>query len=368
MPRASRPTPRRRPPAGRLPFLPRLVLALGLVLLAPPAASEEPAVLARMEGSVEVGVGDPPRFRPARAGESLPVGAVLRTGPDARAEVRRGGETLRLYGDTLLQLQVGPTRTRVELERGRSLFDVLGGDGRRFEVDTREVAVLVKGTRFLVDAEDGFVSVFRGVVGVADLRGDASPVDVRAGLSLTRPDAASPLELHVSPFADPWEAWSREGAPPQLERPAPAGELDRQAAREVRRAMAERPRRIEAPLGPEDVAGARGESVSVERGASLPAKRLDPVLDVRRGMATSARRGGTRPAAGGDGGAGGGSSSGGQVGSSGGGGPAGPGESGGGPPQGPVTTLLDDLLGPDGVLGGLTGGVFGGDDWEGGED
>jgi hypothetical protein len=242
-----------------------LLLAVAALLAAPvPAWAREPARITELTGQVEVGIGDPPQFRPARAGEELPEDAVLRTGSDGRAEVEYGDDTLRLYGDTLLRLAPAADRTRVELERGKSLFDVRPGRTRGFEVRTREVAVMVKGTRFLVDAEAAHVSVFRGLVGVADLAGGSDDVDVHAGLSLARAAAGGAFELHVTPFADPWDAWSTQEREVLHELPQ-RSEPRREALGELRQALAESDPRER-----------------IETLEQVEPEKLDPVLDVPR--------------------------------------------------------------------------------------
>jgi hypothetical protein len=214
------------------------------------AAAAEPRIES-LRGVVEVGAGEPERWRPASAGEALGPGDAVRTGDDGRAEIRLRTGVVRLYENSLLRLPTeAPTRAsseRVRMERGRSLFDVLRRSAEdRFEVETPEVAVMVKGTRFAVALGDGeaSVSVWRGSVGVRTL---ADRLDremlVRPGFAAVS-GAGGAFELVLQRADDPWDAWSR-GAPapeaPTLDRRADAADrlaLARLAARaEIERAL-----------------------------------------------------------------------------------------------------------------------------------
>ncbi len=199
---------------------------LGLAALAP---GEAPHV-AQTSGAVEIGTGTPPTWKVARPGEPLAPGSAVRTGPGASAELELGTRTIRLYENSVLRLPeggdaMGPHGPRaVDLERGRSLFDVLRGDeGDRFDVRTREVVVSVKGTRFLVDASAAdlaSVAVFRGRVGVRELSDTlAHEVTVRPGFSAFG-GAGRAFELRLTPFDDPWDGWS-SGPPPVPRAAAP---------------------------------------------------------------------------------------------------------------------------------------------------
>ena len=104
------------------PALIALVILAALALLAPvwPGAR-----LSVSTGTVEIGRGEPPVWKPAAAGESLAAGDRVRTGEDGRAEVIVAGSTLRVYPNSLLRLPDGSGPREVGLEKGSSLFDVL---------------------------------------------------------------------------------------------------------------------------------------------------------------------------------------------------------------------------------------------------
>jgi hypothetical protein len=226
-------------------------LALAALLLAGGTArAEDAGRLADVRGAVEVGSGEPARWHPAREGEALAPGDRIRTGLGGRVEVELRTGRVRLYEASLLVLPDAPaTRPeseRVRVESGTSLFDVLRrSDADRFEVETPEVAVMVKGTRFEVayDGSETAVSVWRGLVGV---RGMAAALEhevlVRPGFA-TSGDGSRAFELVVNPAADPWEAWSKDLPPPPAPsadaRPLPGDSrlaLAREAARDAARA------------------------------------------------------------------------------------------------------------------------------------
>jgi ferric-dicitrate binding protein FerR (iron transport regulator) len=221
------------------------------------AAAAEPRIES-LRGVVEVGAGEPERWRPASAGDALGPGDAVRTGKDGRAEIRLRTGVVRLYENSLLRLPTeAPTRAsseRVRMDRGRSLFDVLRRSAEdRFEVETPEVAVMVKGTRFAVALGDGeaSVSVWRGSVGVRALvdRLDRE-ILVRPGFAAVS-GAGGAFELVLQRADDPWDAWSRGVPAPDVPR------LDRHADGAEGLALA----RLAALAEIERALGIRGESV-----------------------------------------------------------------------------------------------------------
>lgn len=176
---------------------------------AAPAALAE-AVARQVQGSVEIGQGEPPQWRPLAQGESISPDDRIRTGADGRVEITMAAGTLRVHENSMLRLPpAGADADRVDLERGNSLFDILRRGGRRFEVHTPTVVVSVKGTRFSVDARGdvGEVAVFHGVVGVrAAGSEDTLETLVREGFLATAGGGA-PIELDLAPTGDPWASW-----------------------------------------------------------------------------------------------------------------------------------------------------------------
>lgn len=273
----------------------RITGRIALLLLAMAASSAmaiEPAgLVSSTAGTVEVGRGEPPVWQPAREGQPLAPGDLLRTGPGGRAAVEIGGATARLYGNSMLRMPLGADESAgaVWLERGSSLFDVRGSQGA-FEVQAAEVVVSVKGTRFAVALEAGLavVSVQLGTVGV---RAPESPTDlevlVHEGFAAAG-GTGRPFELRAVSGADPWGAWELGAPLPDEIRglldAAAGADPELEAAVEVgRRAAAEELAEL-APVGEPEVG--RREAVTGLEGS--PAKlapagpvesELDPLLD-----------------------------------------------------------------------------------------
>jgi hypothetical protein len=195
------------------------VLALALLLSA--ADPTRPGRIESVSGPVEIGSGEPPTWRPARAGDELAAGDQLRTGANGRAELALPAGVARIYENSLLRIPFAQPQDQsdfVELEGGASLFDVIHR-GRPFEVRTPEAVAMVKGTLFAVALDDAgaAVSVYRGLVGV---RAPEQALELEV---LVHPGSAAfggaddPFRMRtLEPGADPWEGWTRgELAPPQ---------------------------------------------------------------------------------------------------------------------------------------------------------
>lgn len=215
-----------------------LVVLSGVMLAAAPASGQR---IVSAEGPVEVGSGDPPIWRGAEEGDLLAPGDAVRTGRGGRAEVQLRTGSVRVFENSLLRLPADAPAAgqseRVRLKRGTSIFDVLRRSAEDlFEVETPEVAVMVKGTRFTVSVADGLtnVAVYRGLVGVRHLAETLeAEVLVRAGFALAG-TLDGPFELVVNPAADPWNGWSVEIAPP-----VPSAALEAPALLRARRAAVE---------------------------------------------------------------------------------------------------------------------------------
>jgi hypothetical protein len=143
----------------------------------------------------------------------------VRTGRNGRAELALAAGTVRLYGESLLRLPTASAAPgaadAVELDSGSSLFDILRRGRDDFEVRTPEVVVSIKGTRFLVVAEDrSEVAVYHGVVGVRHEGEPAREMLVRAGFLAIGAHGA-PFELVFSGAPDPWNDWLEGGLPPR---------------------------------------------------------------------------------------------------------------------------------------------------------
>jgi hypothetical protein len=186
-------------------------------------SSAEPT-LTVVEGSVEIGRGEPAHWAPAQAGNAVHGGESVRTGSGARAEIDLGTGIVRLYENSLLRIPSDALRAEgpaaVGLDQGSSLFEVLKRPPTDpFEVRTPEVVASVKGTRFGValDGTIAAVSVYTGLVGVRGVGAVSSAeVLVREGFSAVG-GPGRPFDLMLRPAVDPWGGW-KSGAPPP---PAP---------------------------------------------------------------------------------------------------------------------------------------------------
>ena len=253
----------------------RMLLFPALCLgLAASAAGADPALVAAT-GHVEIGHGQPPAWRAAHGGDALAFGDAVRTGADGRAELALGdGRVVRVYERSMLRVGTETTMTgaarSVSLDEGQSLFDIMRkAVTDEFEVQTPEIIVSVKGTRFLVAAVPGadYTSVFRGTV---ELAGPGfEDVAVRAGFT------GAGGEVIVDSFEDPWGGWEK-GAP------APEPALGKHREAEVKGAI-ETARETRASHdkggknGDEHGAGAKE---AVDEVIAVAADDLDPVADL----------------------------------------------------------------------------------------
>ena len=250
-------------------------------------ADAAPWVLENPVGRVEVGTGVPPLWRAAEAGDVVIAGEAVRTGPRSKVELHTPGGEVRIYENSLLRI---PDAARgnaagLEVEAGRSLFDVSPRSEERFDVETPEVIASVKGTRFFVSLEqDGatYVSVFEGAVAVLQ-RGapQTSELLVRAGFTAWA-DRAEHMKLWRSQLEDPWEGWHAEDgrAPSAARREDRARKRVRRAVREVHRSLPAAPDTA-FDTNPEPDLGGFEKSGGAERYEDVaPAERLDPIQDV----------------------------------------------------------------------------------------
>lgn len=279
------------------------VLFAAALALAAPAPARAGSV-ASTSGDVEIGLGEPPVWRDAQAGDVLDPGDRVRTGRDGRAEIALDGATIRLYPSSVLRLPNDATAAggsqAVDLERGSSLFDVLHRHGAAFEVRTPEVVVSVKGTRFGVDLSRpaAAVAVYRGSVGVRGLESELlSEVLVREGFAAVAGGERG-FDLLLNTGADPWSAWDSGAAAPALLDAAPPQPPARAALEDARLAArrAADPevlsqaaqRRPEVAQRIAKLANERalegGEGRAEERGTK-PGTGVDPLVDGARGRA-----------------------------------------------------------------------------------
>ena len=269
------------------------LLVLGIAL-APVIAGAETRISAAV-GEVEVGQGEPPTWRAATVGEQLAARSRLRTSWNGRAELVHRGSTIRLYGNSLLQLpdaEAKDTRS-IRLESGAGLFDVEHREDGTFEVRTPDVIVSVKGTRFAVELADAApveVAVYRGTVGVRSLAARAArEVLVHEGFGAIG-GGDGPAEIFLLDHDDPWSTWGEEALPRSASVAPPASRAPDAPTNTVRNLATSRALALAVERDPElahRLAEARSDLRAVlkgERGAvgdlaSNTVAPLDPVLD-----------------------------------------------------------------------------------------
>ncbi|MEQ1755070.1 MAG: FecR family protein [Micropepsaceae bacterium] len=105
-------------------------------------------------------------------GAHIPEGAILQTGRNGRAVIRRGEEQIVVHAMSRLVLtDSGNDITRITQTQGSAWFKIGKRQAPHFEVDTPFLAAVVKGTSFLVTVtgERSDVQVNQGAVEVATI-------------------------------------------------------------------------------------------------------------------------------------------------------------------------------------------------------
>lgn len=109
---------------------------------------------------------------PLERGMPVPDDRVLRTLANARVTLQRGEERIELGGDTQVQIfeKTGRKFTTVKQYFGEVGIEADVHQVEHFSVQTQQLTAVVKGTRFVVvaDEDDTTVSVERGRVAVKD--------------------------------------------------------------------------------------------------------------------------------------------------------------------------------------------------------
>lgn len=106
-------------------------------------------------------------------GDVVPDDRIVRTAPNGRVQFKRGAETIDLGPDTQIRIfdRDGEKFTVVQQHFGDVAIEAERRDIQHFAVQTRNLAAVVKGTRFTVSVGDGVteVDVNRGKVQVRDV-------------------------------------------------------------------------------------------------------------------------------------------------------------------------------------------------------
>ena len=129
---------------------------------------------------------------PASAGTEVPPGFTIATGPNTRAVLVNGGDTMMLGPSTKVAVPYkadSGLATTVFQQMGSLDLSIDKQNAPHFSVQTPYLAAVVKGTEFNVTVDDGDtkVSVTRGVVAVADFKtGERSEVTAGQAASTSR--------------------------------------------------------------------------------------------------------------------------------------------------------------------------------------
>jgi hypothetical protein len=220
---------RRLRPLAALFALLLLALAPGLLHAQDVAALPSPWIVVESRGPAEVRH-DRGAWQPLISGAVVAAASEIRTGPAAEVLLSRGGDRVRLKGQSYLELPPAAedgapgdgtptdgTMTRLVQWLGQAVFEVDHRPDPHFEVDTPYLTAIVKGTAFAVNVtRDGSaVAVTQGVVAVGTPGGattvvvDGMTARGYAGLSgLTLEDSAGAASPAESPPADAGHEWS----------------------------------------------------------------------------------------------------------------------------------------------------------------
>jgi len=161
------------------------VLSPGVARAQDLAAMPAPWIVVESHGPAEVRH-DRGAWRPLISGAVVAAASEIRTGPAAEVLLTRGGDRVRLMGQSYLELPADTENgamTRLVQWLGQAMFEVDHRPDPHFEVDTPYLTAIVKGTAFTVEvAQDGSaVAVTEGVVAVGT-PGGATTV-VTAGMT-----------------------------------------------------------------------------------------------------------------------------------------------------------------------------------------
>lgn len=137
-------------------------------------------VLVRGAGQTAAG------WQPVSVAMALNAESEIATGPDGIALLSNGDDRIRMSPNSRLTLPAvgSDLLTVIRMRLGRVLFDVAPRSEGRFEVEAPYLAVLVKGTHFVVDANyiENSVSVVEGDVQTRRTEGETDEnVDVGGG-------------------------------------------------------------------------------------------------------------------------------------------------------------------------------------------
>lgn len=177
---------RRRPTAA---FLVRMLLAGMLAMLLPLQAIASPIaddiVIVAFKGDVQVTSGG--TTQGARAGSTLDLPAMLRTGRDGSIDLRQGDTTIGVGPDTQLDFPAQATSAdaidRVVQPSGNAYYSVGPRGKNRLRVETPYLVAVIKGTQFnvAVTPDSSTISLHEGRLQVLATEAGIAAVELNAG-------------------------------------------------------------------------------------------------------------------------------------------------------------------------------------------
>jgi ferric-dicitrate binding protein FerR (iron transport regulator) len=184
------------------------------------AALPAPWIVAEVEGPAMVRY-DRGAWQRLDLGAAVAAASEIRTGRDAHVVLVRGGDRVRLFAQSYLELPKAAAddgMTRLMQWLGEALFEVDPRPSPQFEVDTPWLTAVVKGTAFTIQVsrDSAAVAVSSGTVRVTTLDGAGSDVGAGriatayaglAGLILEDTPAPGDFAPGWIPDSDPAHAW-----------------------------------------------------------------------------------------------------------------------------------------------------------------
>jgi hypothetical protein len=148
-----------------------LLAILGAALLAATPALADDWTVTKLRGAAQAM--DNGTWKALTRGDAVPDGNMIRTLADGHLDLQRGQEVVTLGANTEITIadKTGQRYTTVRQDFGSVEVEAEVENVQHFEVDTKFLAAVVKGTHFIVtaDALGASVTVDRGAVAVESL-------------------------------------------------------------------------------------------------------------------------------------------------------------------------------------------------------
>ena len=260
-------------------------------LLAASAALADDWVVIKLRGDVQQQLADGTWTALAR-GDSVPDDRMIRTQIDGHVDLQRGQEVLTLGASTQVQIhdKADVRYTTVQEDFGSVEVEAQVENVKHFEVDTKFLAAVVKGTHFIVTATDtgASVAVTRGIVAVESMASKRN-TSVTVGQTVVVASAndmvvggTGPLPAVFAPDGSVFQAASPVSAPipdlsgPTAQAPAPAAQSQPDAPMVT--AVLVNPADMAAVTGPQlrGSLGAAGLGTALQQTVMAPQPKEEP--------------------------------------------------------------------------------------------